>query len=96
MLECIIFKTKAVEKIKTHILFSRTFPENRAVYEVKCKNMVEPDRPRMRFACWMPKAIGTYLEYVISIAFPRQQWFRERALCYVYSYTYITCLVQIF
>ena len=71
MLECKIFKMKAVEKIKTHILCSITFPEKRAVYKVKCKNMVEPDRPRRRFACWMPKATGTYLEYVIPIAFPR-------------------------
>jgi hypothetical protein len=39
---------KFAEKIKTHILRSNTFfPENRAVYEVMWKNMVEPDRPQM-------------------------------------------------
>jgi hypothetical protein len=81
MLKCKIFRTKATEKIKTRILYLITFPENLAVCEVKCKNTVHPDRPHMRFACWMPKARGTYLEYVIPIAFPRQQWFRERALC---------------
>jgi hypothetical protein len=33
----------------------------------------------MRVACWMSKAIETYSEYVIFIAFPRQQWLRKRA-----------------
>ena len=34
---------------------------------------------RMRFVCWIPKATDTNSEHVILIAFPRQQWFRERA-----------------
>jgi hypothetical protein len=34
---------------------------------------------RMRFACWIPKATHTHPEYVIFIAFPLQQWLRERA-----------------
>jgi hypothetical protein len=33
---------------------------------------------RMRFACRITKATGTHSEYVIIIAFPRQQWLRER------------------
>jgi hypothetical protein len=50
--------TKAVEKIKTHILCSVTFFLNRAVYEIMWKNVVQPDRPqmaiwRMRIACWI-------------------------------------------
>ena len=46
--------------------------------------MVQPDRPdyniirRMRFACSITMAMETHLEYVILIAFPRQQWLRER------------------
>jgi len=36
---------KNVDKIKTHILCSVTFSENRAVYELIWKNMVETDRP---------------------------------------------------
>ena len=32
---------------------------------------------RMRTACWI--ATDTHSEYVIIIAFPRQEWFRERA-----------------
>jgi len=56
---------------------------NRAVYEM-WKNTVQPDRPqmtiwRMSFACWVTKATNTYLEYVILIAFPLQQWLNERA-----------------
>ena len=40
------------------------FFENRSVYEIMWKNIVEPDRPqmtiwRMRIACWIPKAANT-------------------------------------
>jgi len=35
------------DKIKTHILCSVTFSENRAVYEIIWRNMVEPDRPQL-------------------------------------------------
>ena len=52
-----------------------------AIYEIMWKNTVELDRPqmtiwRMRIACWIPKAKNTHSEYVIHIAFPRQQWLR--------------------
>jgi hypothetical protein len=33
----------------------------------------------MRFACWIPRAKDTHPEYVIRIAFPLQEWLRERA-----------------
>jgi hypothetical protein len=33
----------------------------------------------MRFAYWITKATNTHSEYVSHIAFPLQQWFRERA-----------------
>ena len=81
-----MFQIKVVEKIKTHILCSVTFfpPENRAVYEIMWGNIVERDRAqmtiwRMRIACWIPKATDTHTWYLILIAFPRQQWSRERA-----------------
>jgi hypothetical protein len=38
---------KEVDKIKTHISYSIAFSENRVVYEIKWKNMVESDRPQM-------------------------------------------------
>ena len=54
-----MFRTNTVEKIKTRILCSVTFSENRAVYEVMWeKNIVQPDVARdeniiwrLRFAC---------------------------------------------
>ena len=46
---------------------------------------------RMRFARWISKATDTPL-CVVLIAFPQQQWFRERAS--VLRYTYIVCLVE--
>jgi hypothetical protein len=65
---------KVVEKIKTHILYSITFSENRALYEITWKNIAEPDRIqmaiwRMRIACWIPKATNTHSEYVILFFF---------------------------
>jgi len=48
-----IVETKVTEKIKTHILCSMTFlfffffGENRSVYEIMWKNMVESERPHM-------------------------------------------------
>jgi len=41
-----MFQTNVVEEIKTHILWSITSSENRVVYEVIWKNMVDPDRPQ--------------------------------------------------
>ena len=76
--------TNCRENQQTHILCSITFSsKNRAVYEIMCKNLVELGRPqiiwRMRIACWVTKATDTPSEYVIFIAFPQQQWLRERA-----------------
>jgi hypothetical protein len=48
---------------------------------------------RMRFACWISKATDTHSENVIRIAFPLQQWLRERAS--VLLYTYSACPVGI-
>ena len=44
-LELEIFQAKVVEKLKTHILCSITYFENRAIYEIIRKNMVAPDTP---------------------------------------------------
>jgi len=72
-----MFQTKVVEKIKTQILCSVTFFENRTVYEILWKNTVERDRPQMtiwrvRIACWIPKTTDTHSEYAILITFPLQ------------------------
>ena len=75
-----MFQRKFVEKIKTHVLCSITFPpptptprEIRAVYEIVWKNMVEADRPQMtiwrvRIACWITKVTETHSEYVIQLS----------------------------
>jgi hypothetical protein len=41
---------------------------------------------RMRIACWVPKATDTHSNCVILIAFPRNQWLRERASLLRYTY----------
>jgi hypothetical protein len=62
-----MFLTKVVEKIKPHVIYSITFFffENRDVYDILWKNMVEPGRPQMTvqygaekmgFACRITKA----------------------------------------
>jgi hypothetical protein len=63
-LEWQIFNTNVVQELNTQILCSVTFFffENRAVYEIRWKNIVERGRPQMtgwrrRFACWICKAI---------------------------------------
>jgi hypothetical protein len=84
--------TKDVDKFKTRILCAIKLFQNRAVYEIMWKNMVEPDgthenmKRRMCFACWITKATHTRSEYVILIAFSRQQWLRERASMLRYTY----------
>ena len=55
------------------------------------KNTVEWDRPPMTIwsvcmVCWITKPTNTYLEYVILIAFPLQQWLRERSSLLRYMY----------
>ena len=92
-----MFQTKVVEKIKTHVLCSVTFFfENRALFEIMWKNIVERDRPQMtirrtRIACRIPKVTNTHTEYVTLIAFPPQQWLHERAS--LLRYTNTACLV---
>jgi len=93
---------KFVEKIKTRVLCSITFffLENRAVYEIMWKNIVESDRPqmtiwRMRIACWIPKATEIHSQYVILNASALQQWLHERAS--ILRYTYIAaCFIIMF
>jgi len=48
---------------------------------------------RMSIAYWEPKATNTHSDYVLFIAFPRQQWLGERASILRYTYTaYPECL----
>ena len=54
--------------------------------------MHTPTRPDTHMHARMRKHAHTH-QYVILIAFPRQQWFRERAS--LLHYMYIACLVRI-
>ena len=72
------FQTEVVEKSKYTFYVQLLFSENRAVYEIMRKNILQPDRPqmtiwRMRIACWLPETTNTHSECVIPIAFPLQQ-----------------------
>ena len=98
-----IFRTKVVEKIKTHFMFNNLFPhplESRSVYEIMWKNNVEPDTPhdnvirRMRFTYRITKLRGTHSQYVMLIAFPLQQWLHERASVLRYSALSVLILLQ--
>ena len=88
---------KVVQKINTLIFILNTFfSENRVVYEILRKNIVQPDRPqttiwRMRYARWIPKSTNTRSEYAIIIVFSLQQRLNERVS--MLRYTYIVCLV---
>ena len=67
-------------------------PENRVVYEIMWKNVVQPDRPKMtiikcmQFVCWITNATDTHSKYVTIFAFPRQQWIGERFSMSRYTY----------
>ena len=73
-----------VQKNKTQYLCSTTSFQNRAVYEIMWKNLVEPDRPqmtiwRMSIACCIPTATNILSEYIILIVNPVHEWLREHA-----------------
>jgi hypothetical protein len=83
------------ENKNSRFMFNNGFSQNRAVYEIKWKNIVQPDRPQMTIECmpiarWIPKARYLHSEYVILIAFPHseyviviafplQEWMHDRA-----------------
>jgi len=64
-------------------------PENRTVYEIIWRNVMQPDRPqanvirRMRIACWITKATDTHSECVIITAFSTETVVTRTRLCYV-------------
>jgi hypothetical protein len=76
-------------------MFTNFFLENHAVYNYVEKYGWRAQATdgsilrRMRIECWMTKATNTVTEYVILIAFPRQQCLRERASVLL---LYVRCL----
>jgi len=77
------------------IVIPPPLPENRVIYDIMWKNMVQPDRPQednMVHTRCMPDKYGKkadIFKYLILTAFPQQQWLRERALMLHCKYT--TC-----
>ena len=72
------------------------FPENRAVYELNWKNMVEPDRSqmtiwRMGTACWIPKATSSTQNMQHLLLCHCKNRYANVSLCYVCRY--FACLV---
>jgi hypothetical protein len=99
-----MFQIKVVQRIKTHFVFNNRPPpphgklcpvwdsveKHGTARQVTDDNIIR----RMRCACWITKAriyTHTHTQYLTLIAFPRQEWLRERAS--VLRYTYISCLV---
>jgi len=88
-----------VRKTKTHKLCSVKFsPKNLAVYKITWKNMEGPPKPQMAIlcmgvACWINKGTDTHSEYIILIAFPRQQCLRERPSILRLYVHYLPCFV---
>jgi len=90
-----MFRTKFVEKIKTHILLFSNF--HRKTHLLR-NNVGKYSRAgqaiwRLRVAYCLPKTTNTHSVYVILIDFPRQQWFRERAS--ILRFTHIAYLVSL-
>jgi len=79
------------ENQNTHFVCRNFFFENRAVYEIMWKNIVQRGRPhvtiwRMPVAYWITKATNTHSQYVILIAiFPLQKknGYTNAPNCYV-------------
>ena len=87
-LEWEMFHTKVVEIIKTRILRSIIFFENRAVYETSWKKKYctawQAKIWCMRIACYIPKATITYPEYIKLTAFsPYSNGYTNAPQCYV-------------
>ena len=80
-----VCRTKVVQKIKTHILYSITPPpDNLAVYEIMWKNtdragQATDDNMAPAHCMLGTKGCNTYSEYVILISLSLQQRLHERA-----------------
>jgi hypothetical protein len=82
----------------THFVFNKS--PKFYLYEIMCKKgsgakqateYNTRDSETMRYACWITDVTDTHSDYVIPIAFPRQQWLRERTLMIPY-----TCIAFVF
>ena len=65
------------ENKNTHFICSKSCTKVPSVRYGTARQATDNITWRMRFACWITKATDTHSEYVIPIAFPRQQRLRE-------------------
>ena len=85
------------ENQNTLFVFSIFFCfENRVVYEIMWKNIVERGKAqmiiwRLSISHCVPNATDTLSKYVVVLAFLLSKWLHERAS--ILRYTYIACLV---
>jgi len=96
-----MFRTKVVEKIKTHILHSETFCQkscclwdNVEKYGA-ARDTIHKNRVCcMHIACWITKVTDAHSEYEILTAFPHQQWSSGGAsmLCLYIDLQCLSCL----
>jgi hypothetical protein len=96
-----MFKTKLVQKIKTHMLCSITFSLNSCRlwdYGGKIRYSQTGHRWHYNMAhelCMLDnEGRDPHSQYVIFIPFPLQQWLQERAWMWCYKYT--ACLAALY
>jgi hypothetical protein len=83
------------ENQNTHFIFNNLFFfENRVVYKMMWKNILEPGRPqikwRMRISHWVPNATNTPTVYN-AYCFSTETMIAKRAS--ILRYVYFACLV---
>jgi len=89
-----MFQTKVVEIIKIHILCSVTIFKNSAVYGIKWKNAIQPDRPQTieHVTCKLHAVclrLQTHPQNIL-LTFPLQQWLHKSTS--LFCHMYIQCL----
>jgi hypothetical protein len=77
-----VFLSELLEKIKSQIVRSNKYFENRTVYEIMLKNNAERGRLqttiwRMRISCWISQATNTHSEFLFLNAITLQQYLHE-------------------
>ena len=85
-----MFQITVTEKIKAHTLFSVTFSKNRAVYEIKSKNIVKPERTqtiwRLCVAYWISKPTRAQIRACARAPTPTHPPTRTRARTHTHTH----------
>ena len=98
VLEWNTFQTNFVEKIKIHLL-SITFFENRAVYEIICKNIVERSRQQMTIwriciACWITKSTNKHSQILTLFVFHCNNGCKNAPQCYLLRVLFVSYVLN--